>query len=128
MIENKFGKVINITSKSGLIGRANRVPYSSSKFGLNGLTQALALEVAQYGINVNAVCPSRIETQMTMGIFHDRAKMTNKPLEEITDAYIKSVPIGRLGLPEDVAAMVTFLATEEAGYITGQFISVSGGR
>jgi len=128
MIERKFGKVINITSKSGIIGRANRTPYSASKFGANGLTQALALEVAQYGINVNAICPSRIESQMTIGIFKDRAKLTNKSYDEIRDDYIKSVPIGRLGLPEDVAAMAAFLATEEAGYITGQFISISGGR
>jgi len=128
MVENRFGKIINITSKSGLIGRANRTPYSASKFGQNGLTQALALEVAPYNVNVNAICPSRIESQMTIGIFKDRAKLTKKPYEVIRNEYIKSVPIGRLGLPEDVAAMAAFLATEEASYITGQFISVSGGR
>lgn len=128
MIKRKFGKIINITSKSGLIGRPNRTPYCASKFGLNGLTQALALEVAKYGVNVNAICPSRIESQMTVSVLKDRARITNKSFEEIRDAYVKSVPIGRLGLPEDVAAMATFLATEEAGYITGQFISVSGGR
>jgi NAD(P)-dependent dehydrogenase (short-subunit alcohol dehydrogenase family) len=128
MVENRFGKIINITSKSGLIGRANRTPYSASKFGQNGLTQALALEVAPYNVNVNAICPSRIESQMTIGIFKDRAKLTNKSYEVIRDEYIKSVPIGRLGLPEDIAAMAAFLATEEASYITGQFISVSGGR
>ncbi len=128
MIERKFGKIINVTSKSGLIGRAHRTPYSASKFGSNGLTQALALEVAKYGINVNAICPSRIESKMTTDILKDRAKITNKPFEEVRDAYIKSVPIGRLGLPEDVAAVAAFLATEEAEYITGQFISVSGGR
>jgi len=128
MMENKYGKIINVTSKSGLFGRANRTAYSASKFGQNGLTQALALEVAKYNIHVNAICPSRIESQMTIGIFHDRAKITNKPYEEIRNEYIKSVPVGRLGLPDDVAAMAAFLATEEASYITGQFISVSGGR
>ena len=128
MIENRFGKIINITSKSGLIGRPRRTAYSASKFGMNGLTQALALEVAEYGINVNAVCPSRIESQLTTTLLEKRAAIENKTYEEVRDAYAKTVPIGRLGLPEDVAALTAFLATEEAKYITGQFISTSGGR
>lgn len=128
MIKNRYGKVIHITSQSGVIGRARRTHYSASKFGMNGLTQALALEVAKYGINVNAVCPSRIESEMTTGILRDRAEKLNKPFEEVQDAYIKTVPIGRLGIPEDVASLVTYLATDEASYITGQFISTSGGR
>jgi len=128
MIQYQYGKVVHISSQSGVIGRARRTHYSASKFGMNGLTQALALEVAKYGINVNAVCPSRIESEMTTGILRDRAEKQNKPFDEVKDAYIKTVPIGRLGLPEDVASLVTYLATDEASYITGQFISTSGGR
>jgi len=128
MIKYNFGKIVNITSQSGIFGRARRTHYSASKFGMNGLTQALALEVAQYGINVNAICPSRIESEMTTGILKDRAVEKNMGYEEIRNAYIKTVPIGRLGLPEDVASLASYLSTEEASYITGQFISTSGGR
>ena len=128
MIEKRYGKVIHISSQSGVIGRARRTHYSASKFGMNGLTQALALEVAQYGINVNAICPSRIESEMTTGILRGRADKQHKSFEEVREAYIKSVPLGRLGLPEDVASLATHLATEEACFITGQIISTSGGR
>jgi NAD(P)-dependent dehydrogenase (short-subunit alcohol dehydrogenase family) len=128
MMEHRFGKIIHITSKSGLIGRPRRVPYSASKFGMNGLTQALALEVAEHGINVNAICPSRIESRMTRGILEQRAEEQGRSYEEVREAYVKTVPIGRLGLPDDVASLALFLASEDAGYITGQFISVSGGR
>jgi len=128
MIAKRYGKVVHISSQSGVIGRARRTHYSASKFGMNGLTQALALEVAQYGINVNAICPSRIESEMTKGILQGRAEKLHQPLDQVRQAYIKSVPIGRLGLPEDVASLATYLATEEACYITGQIISTSGGR
>ena len=128
MLENEFGKIIYISSQSGVIGRPTRTAYSASKFGLNGLTQALALEVAEHGINVNAVCPSRIESKMTNTLLQKRAAYENKPFEEVKNAYAKTVPIGRLGLPSDVSALTLFLATEEAKYITGQFISTSGGR
>jgi NAD(P)-dependent dehydrogenase (short-subunit alcohol dehydrogenase family) len=128
MIEKRFGKIIYISSKSGLIGRATRTAYSASKFALNGLTQALSLEMAEYGINVNAVCPSRIESQMTKTLLEKRAAKEGKQYEEVRDAYAKTVPIGRLGLPTDVASLTAFLATKEAQYITGQFIATSGGR
>ena len=128
MIENRFGKIINITSQSGVFGRPRRTHYSASKFGMNGLTQSLALEVAQYGINVNAICPSRIESEMTTGILKERAVERKMSYDEVRNSYVKTVPIGRLGLPEDVASLAAYLATEEAGFITGQFISTSGGR
>jgi NAD(P)-dependent dehydrogenase (short-subunit alcohol dehydrogenase family) len=128
MIEHRFGKIIHITSKSGLIGRPRRVHYSGSKFGMNGLTQALALEVAEYGINVNAICPSRIESRMTRDILERRAQQQGISYEEVRDAYVKTFPIGRLGYPDDVASLALVLASEDASCITGQFISVSGGR
>lgn len=128
MMKFRFGKIINITSQAGKTGRTLHTHYSASKFGLNGFTQALAMEVAEYGINVNAVCPSRIVSEMIESLLKERAKRANQSYEEVLEDYRKGIPIGRLGRPDDVAAMVTFLASEEGSYITGQFISTSGGR
>jgi 3-oxoacyl-[acyl-carrier protein] reductase/sorbitol-6-phosphate 2-dehydrogenase len=128
MIMNRYGKIVNVSSQAGKFGRTLHTHYSASKFGLNGFTQALALEIAPFGINVNAVCPSRIETKMITSLIAERAKRNNTSYEEARDDYAKGIPIGRLGLPEDVTALVTFLASDEASYITGQCISTSGGR
>jgi NAD(P)-dependent dehydrogenase (short-subunit alcohol dehydrogenase family) len=128
MIKNLYGKIVNVSSQAGKFGRTLHTHYSASKFGLNGFTQALALEVARFGINVNAVCPSRIETKMITSLIAERAKRNNTSYERAREDYAKDIPIGRLGLPEDVTALVTFLASDEASYITGQCISTSGGR
>jgi 3-oxoacyl-[acyl-carrier protein] reductase len=113
MISKRRGRVINITSASGQMGQAGQVNYSASKAGLIGATMALAKEIAKRNITVNAVAPGFIETDMMDGL----------PLEQI----VQSVPAGRLGKPEEVAAAVTFLCSPEAGYITGQIIGVNGG-
>lgn len=113
MISKRRGRVINITSTSGQMGQAGQVNYSASKAGLIGATMALAKEIAKRNITVNAVAPGFIETDMMDGL----------PLEQI----VQSVPAGRLGKPEEVAAAVTFLCSPEAGYITGQVIGVNGG-
>jgi NAD(P)-dependent dehydrogenase (short-subunit alcohol dehydrogenase family) len=86
------------------------------------------MEVAPLGINVNSVCPSRIETRMIKSLLAERAKRYNKSYEQVKEEYVKDIPVRRLGLPDDVAALVTFLASDEASYITGQCISISGGR
>lgn len=113
MISKRKGRVINITSASGQMGQAGQVNYSASKAGLIGATMALAKEIAKRNITVNAVAPGFIETDMMDGL----------PLEQI----VQSVPAGRLGKPEEVAAAVTFLCSPEAGYITGQVIGINGG-
>jgi NAD(P)-dependent dehydrogenase (short-subunit alcohol dehydrogenase family) len=128
MTENMFGKIIYIGSKSGLLGRPNRASYCASKFGLNGLTKALALEVAEYGITVNSINPGRTESEMTRRILERRAKLEGKTYDEVKIEYEKTVPLKRLAKPEDIANMAAFLASEEASYITGECISVSGGR
>jgi NAD(P)-dependent dehydrogenase (short-subunit alcohol dehydrogenase family) len=128
MVSNRYGKIVNVSSQAGKFGRTLHTHYSASKFGLNGFTQALALEVAPLGLNVNSVCPSRIETQMIKSLIAERAKRSNKSYEQVKDDYVKDIPVRRLGLPDDVAALVTFLASDEASYITGQCISISGGR
>ncbi len=128
MKERKFGKIIYISSKSGINARPRRTAYSAAKFGVNGLTMALALEVAKDNITVNSVCPSRVMTNMLHSVLEGRSKKFNIPYEEVKEEHRQSVPVGRLGKPEEVASTVVFLASEDATYITGQFISVSGGR
>jgi 3-oxoacyl-[acyl-carrier protein] reductase len=107
------GRIVTLSSVSGQIGNRGQVNYSASKAGLIGATKALALELAKRNITVNCIAPGIIETQM----------IKNLPQEEIQ----KMVPLRRLGKPEEVAATVVFLLSEDAGYITRQVISVNGG-
>lgn len=116
MIKNKSGRIINISSVSGLMGNPGQVNYSSSKAALNGFTKSLAKEVGSRNITVNSVAPGYIETDMT-------AFLDNKSKENV----IKNIPLGRFGNVDDVSQMVMFLASDEASYITGQTISVDGG-
>ena len=116
MIKNKGGRIINISSISGLMGNPGQVNYSSSKAALNGFTKSLAKEVGSRNITVNNVAPGFIDTDMT-SYLDDDAK------EEI----INTIPLQRLGYVDDVSKLVYFLASDEASYITGQTISVDGG-
>jgi len=113
MLHNKEGSIINISSLSGLKGVAGQSNYSAAKAGMIGATRSLAQEVAKMGIRVNAVAPGFIKTEMTDS-------------EDIKD-YIKMIPMGRMGEPEEVAHLVSFLVSERASYITGQVINVNGG-
>ena len=116
MIKNKFGRIINISSISGLMGNPGQVNYSSSKAALNGFTKSLAKEVGSRNITVNSVAPGYIETDMT-SFLEDETRMN----------IIKNIPLGRIGKVDDVSELVMFLASDEASYITGQTISVDGG-
>ena len=116
MIKQRTGRVINITSVVGQSGNAGQVNYAASKAGLIGFTKALALEVASRGITVNAVAPGLIETDMTKGIS-----------EGAHEEWAAKIPLKRLGTPDDIANAVTFLASDEASYITGQVLAVNGG-
>ena len=115
MIRRNYGRIINMSSMSwlGNIGQAN---YSAAKAGVIGFTKTLARELAKYGITVNAICPGFIDTPMTRAV-----------PEKIRQKIIERIPMGRIGKPEDVANLVAFLASDEASYITGEVISVSGG-
>jgi len=116
MMKQRYGRIVNISSVSGLAGQAGQTNYSASKAGLVGLTKALAREVASRGITVNAVAPGFVPTALT-----------NDLPQELKDGMMKLIPLGRWGQPEEVAAAVCFLASEEAAYITGQVLSVDGG-
>ncbi len=116
MLKQRGGRIINITSVVGVMGNAGQANYVASKAGLIGLTKATAREVASRGITVNAVAPGFIETDMTSSL-----------PDELRRAILARIPLGRFGTPEEVAACVCFLSSEEAGYITGQVIHVNGG-
>ena len=114
MIRTRWGRIISMSSVSALMGNRGQVNYAAAKGALNAATKALSLEVASRGITVNAVAPGIIATEMSSGAFD---------AESISDL----VPMKRAGSPEEVASLVAFLASAEAGYITGQIISISGG-
>jgi 3-oxoacyl-[acyl-carrier protein] reductase len=116
MMRKRVGRIINITSVSGIAGNAGQTNYSASKAGVIGFTRALAREVASRNVTVNAVAPGFIPTSLT-----------NDLPEEIKEATLKSIPLGRWGKPEEIASAVAFLASDDAAYITGQVLTVDGG-
>jgi 3-oxoacyl-[acyl-carrier protein] reductase len=116
MMKQRSGRIINLTSVSGLAGQAGQSNYSSSKAGLVGLTKSLARELASRNITVNAVAPGLIPTPLTEDLPQD-----------LKDALIEAIPLGRLGTTQEIAAAVVFLASDEAAYITGQVLSIDGG-
>lgn len=116
MIKQRSGRIINISSVSGLMGNAGQANYAASKAGLLGLSKSLARELASRGITVNVVAPGFITTDMTQALS-----------EQVKAAVLPGIPLGRFGEPEDIAAAVAFLASAEAKYITGQVLTVDGG-
>jgi 3-oxoacyl-[acyl-carrier protein] reductase len=116
MMKQRYGRIVNISSISGQAGQAGQTNYSASKAGLIGFTKALAREVASRQITVNAVAPGFIPTSLT-----------NDLSDELKKSILTATPIGRMGKPEEIAAAVVFLASEEAAYITGQVLAVDGG-
>ncbi len=128
MIEQKNGRIINISSKSGKQGGLWLSAYSASKSGLIGLTQSLALDLAQYGITVNAICPGIVFTPQWDKLIVEYAKKLNIPESEVKSYYVKKIPLGRNATVKDVANVLVFLVSQEADYMTGQAINVTGGQ
>jgi 3-oxoacyl-[acyl-carrier protein] reductase len=116
MLRQRSGRIINMSSVVALTGNAGQANYTAAKAGLIGFTKTVALEVASRGITVNAIAPGFVET-----------RMVEKLPEEIQEKIRKHIPLARFGSPEDVAASVAFLASNDAAYITGQVLSVDGG-
>jgi len=128
MIKQKYGKIINISSKSGKQGGLWLSAYCASKFGLIGFTQSLALDLAPFGINVNAICPGVIFTPMWDSLDKVYAKKLNIAPEKVRDYYRGKIPLGRDCSIEDVANVMIFLLSDAANYMTGQAINVTGGQ
>jgi acetoacetyl-CoA reductase len=116
MVERGWGRVVNISSVNAIKGQFGQTNYSAAKAGMAGFAKALAQEVVRKGVTVNTVSPGYVETDLVMAI---------RP--EIREQIVASIPMGRLARPEEIAAVVAFLVSEEAGYITGANISVNGG-
>ena len=122
MVAAKYGKILNLSSVSAL-GNRGQANYSAAKMGLQGLTRTLAIELGPFGVNVNAIAPGFIATEMT----DDTARRLGIEVEEFRKLNAEANPIKRVGHPEDIAAAVAFLCSDEASYITGQTLYVDGG-
>jgi len=116
MIEEKYGRIISLSSQAGISGSIEHSHYAASKAAIIGLTCSLARELAQYNINVHCIAPGIINTNMTAG---------NSP--ERRERFLRQIPLGRFGTPDEVAGIICFLASEDANYMTGQTINVTGG-
>jgi NAD(P)-dependent dehydrogenase (short-subunit alcohol dehydrogenase family) len=119
MIDQRYGRIVSISSVSGISGSPRHVQYSAAKAGVIGFTKALAKEIAPHGITVNAIAPGAIDTPYLDAIRNEAP--------ELLEMNVKATPVGRLGTPEEIAALCLFLISDEASYITGQTINISGG-
>ncbi len=117
MLERSWGRVINISSINGSKGQFGQTNYSAAKAGMHGFTKALAQEVARKGVTVNTISPGYLATQMVMAV-----------PEEVRNNIIAGIPVGRLGQPEEIAALVSFIASDAAGFMTGSNVAMNGGQ
>jgi 2-hydroxycyclohexanecarboxyl-CoA dehydrogenase len=119
MVERQAGRIVNISSDAGRVGSTGEAVYSACKAGIIGFGKTVAREVARYGITINAICPGPTDTPLLESMVGEH--------EKLIEALKRGIPLGRLGLPEDIAGAVAFMVSDDAGFITGQTLSVSGG-
>jgi 3-oxoacyl-[acyl-carrier protein] reductase len=122
MVENNYGRIINVSSTSAL-GNRGQANYAAAKAGIQGFTKTLAVELGRYSITANAVAPGFIETEMT----RDTAARLGVDFDDFVAKRVQSIPVGRSGWPEDVAAAILYFASEEASFVSGQVLYVAGG-
>ncbi|MGN6814641.1 MAG: SDR family NAD(P)-dependent oxidoreductase, partial [Solirubrobacterales bacterium] len=122
MQERGYGRIVNISSEAGRVGSKGSAAYSAAKAGVIGFTKAIAREAARYGVTANAIAPGPIETPLLMG-----AKEFGEIGEKVIETMRSATQLGRLGQPEEVAAAAAFLASDDASYVTGETLGVSGG-
>ena len=120
MLERRYGRIVNVASDAGRVGSSHESVYSGAKGGLIAFTKTIARESARHGVSANCVCPGPVETPMVEQVVAERG-------DRIMAAMVRAVPMRRIGQPRDIAAAVRLFASEDAGYITGQTLSVSGG-
>ena len=119
MVERQGGRIVNISSDAGRVGSTGEAVYSACKAGIIGFSKTVAREMARYGITVNAVCPGPTATPLLESMVGDH--------EKLIESLKRGIPLGRLGEPDDIAGVVAFMISDDAGFITGQTLSVSGG-
>ena len=118
MVERGWGRIINVSSVNGQKGAFGQTNYSAAKAGMHGFTKALAYEVARKGVTVNTISPGYIGTKMVMAI----------PKDVLDAKILPQIPMGRLGMPEEIAGLIIYLASDEAGFVTGANIAINGGQ
>ena len=129
MIEQRYGRIVNISSMAGKTGEPLTSPYCATKFGVIGFTQSIALELGKHNITVNAVCPGPVDTDLIRQSVAQSAKIKGMAPEDfLQEFFINPTPLGRIAQPVDIARAVIFLASDEAEFITGSTLNVSGGR
>jgi 3-oxoacyl-[acyl-carrier protein] reductase len=127
MIEQRAGRIINIGGSSGIRGYKYRAAYSSSKWGVRGLTKTAALDAGEYGIAVNVICPGIVHTPRMDKLCHEKARVRGWTYEQVYDEYVQDMALKRVTMPEDIANAVLFLASDEGRNISGQEIIIDGG-
>ncbi len=127
MIARRYGKIVNIGGTSGLRGYPKRIAYSASKWAVRGVTRTAALDLGGHNINVNAVCPGIVETPRMRRLCEEKARVRGWTVDQVYDEYVQEMALKRVTEPDDVAAAVLFLASDESRQITGQHLTVDGG-
>jgi len=118
MVERNWGRIVNISSINGSKGQFGQTNYAAAKAGIHGFTKSLAMEVAKRGVTVNTVSPGYLETKMVLAV----------PKEILESKVISQIPVGRLGKPDELAALVAFICSEQAGFMTGSNVAMNGGQ